>query len=229
MRVLRPPRAIRPATANSRGGAALVPSGGPGRRGRAWRSLPAVRWPGRQARTRSGSGRSRAVAGSAGRCPRRCGSGPRSGPGGGASLRSAVVLEPVFPAPALWPAAARRRHGRGRRARPGGGSPHVYFHVCPACSLSKSHWFVGRCARWRLQCPGLSARCEPLDAVLVDVIGEVAGQAAVVHAERGGGELGAEVVDELGDPCLAACRRRDACRDEPAGEVKAGWPGRRLS
>ena len=55
-----------------------------------------------------------------------------------------------------------------------------------------------------MQCPGLSAWCEAVEAVVVDVVGEVADQAAVLHAERGGGELGVEVVDELGDPGLPA-------------------------
>lgn len=37
-----------------------------------------------------------------------------------------------------------------------------------------------------------------------------ADEAAVAHAECGGGELGVEVVDELGDPGLPARGRRGA-------------------
>jgi hypothetical protein len=50
-------------------------------------SRPAARRPGRRSRTRSGSGHSRAGAGCAGRCPWRSGSGPRTGPGGGAQFQ----------------------------------------------------------------------------------------------------------------------------------------------
>ncbi|HXL91842.1 MAG TPA: hypothetical protein VN969_23100, partial [Streptosporangiaceae bacterium] len=53
------------------------------------------------------------------------------------------------------------------------------------------------------------------------VVGEVADQAAVAHAERSRGELGVEVVDELGDSGLPACGRRGACGGEAAGQVGA--------
>ena len=80
------------------GGAAGVPSGGPDRSGRASRSRRADHWPGPRSRTRSGSGRSRAAAGSAGRCPSRSGSGSPARAGSRAPA-------------ALWRPRRRRRCG----------------------------------------------------------------------------------------------------------------------
>ena len=86
--------------------AAWVPRRGRGRPGRASASRPAARRPSPPARTRSGSGRSRAAAGCAGRCPWRSGSGPRTGPGGGDAVpgpraaRSGVGGEAGEPVPA---------------------------------------------------------------------------------------------------------------------------------
>src|SRR5690242_18178007 len=81
-----------------------------------------------------------------------------------------------------------------------GWNPNVFFQVGVACSFSNPHRFAGTCARWCLQRPGWSAGHGALEPVAVDVAGEVAHQAGVVHAEGGGGELGVEVIDELGDP-----------------------------
>ena len=101
-----------------------------------------------------------------------------------------------------------------------------FFQVGAAPSLSNSHRFAATCARWCLRRPGLSGGRGALEAVAVNVVGEVADQAGVVHAECGGGELGVEVVDELGDPGLPAGGRRGARGREQAGEVGAdrrGW------
>src|SRR4029077_20826919 len=57
------------------------------------------------------------------------------------------------------------------------------------------------------------------EAVAVDVAGEVADESGGLHAEGGGGELGVQVGDELGDPGLPAQRRRGARGPEDPGEV----------
>ena len=74
-----------------------------------------------------------------------------------------------------------------------------------ASSLSNSHWFASRCARQHLQRTGsLADACGAFETVAVHVVGEVADEAGVLHAEGGGGELGIQVGDELGDPGLPA-------------------------
>ena len=60
-----------------------------------------------------------------------------------------------------------------------------------------------------------------MEPVLVDVVGDVADQAAVVHAEGGSGEFCVEVVDELGDAGLAAGRRRRSAGCQGSGQVGA--------
>jgi hypothetical protein len=79
-----------------------------------------------------------------------------------------------------------------------------------ASSFSNSHRFASRCARQHLQRTGWLAADAggAFEAVAVDVIGEVADEPGVLHAEGGGGELGIQVGDELGDPGLPAQRRR---------------------
>ena len=92
-----------------------------------------------------------------------------------------------------------------------------------ARSLPNPHGFAGPCARRRLRCPGLSAGRGALKAVAVDVAGQVADRAGVVHAEGGGGQLGVEVVDELSDSGQPALGRRGTCRLCPDGTpVTAG-------
>src|ERR1039458_2113614 len=90
-----------------------------------------------------------------------------------------------------------------------------------ASSLSNSHRFASRCARWRLPRPGWLAADAggSFEAVAVDVAGEVADEPGVLHAEGGGSELGIEVGDELGDASLAAERRGGARGPERPGEV----------
>ena len=61
-----------------------------------------------------------------------------------------------------------------------------------------------------------------LDSIVVEVVGEVAHQAGVVHAKRGGGELGIEVGDELGESGLPAGRRCGPAGGECSGQVGAG-------
>jgi len=109
------------------------------------------------------------------------------------------------PAPAQWSANAAS-----------GWSPNVFFQVGAAFSSSNPHRFARTCAWWHRRCPGWSAGDGPLEPVVVDVVGEVADQPCVLHAEGGGGELGVEVVDELGDPGLPAGRRCGARGREPA-------------
>ena len=60
-----------------------------------------------------------------------------------------------------------------------------------------------------------------LDSIVVEVVGEVAHQAGVVHAKRGGGELGIEVGDELGESGLPAGRRCGPAGGECSGQVGA--------
>jgi hypothetical protein len=112
--------------------------------------------------------------------------------------------------------AERRRELRIEATRQARQSP-LFFDL--TVSLSNPHRFAGRCVRCRLRCPGLSAGLGAVEPVVGDVVGEVADQAAVAHAERGGGELGVQVVDELGDPGLPACRWRGARGGEPAAQV----------
>ena len=97
----------------------------------------------------------------------------------------------------------------------------VFFQVGAAFSFSNPHRFAGRCARQRLQRTGWSAGQGALEPVAVDVVGEVADEAGVVHAEGGGGELGVQVGDELGDPGLPAGGGVVAAGPEPPGEVGA--------
>jgi hypothetical protein len=57
------------------------------------------------------------------------------------------------------------------------------------------------------------------ETVVVHVVGEIADEPGVLHSEGGGGELGVQVGNELGDPGLPAQRRRGARRAEDPGEV----------
>jgi len=72
--------------------------------------------------------------------------------------------------------------------------------------FSKAHRFASRCARQHLQRTGWLAADAggAFAAVAVDVAGEVADESGVLHAGGGGGELGIQVGDELGDPGLPA-------------------------
>ena len=76
----------------------------------------------------------------------------------------------------------------------------------PVRTFVNSHRFASRCARQHLQRTGWLAADAggAFEAVAVDVIGEVADESGVLHAEGGGGELGVQVGDELGDPGLPA-------------------------
>ena len=80
--------------------------------------------------------------------------------------------------------AERKRELRTEAVKKARQSP-LFFDL--TISLSSPHVFAGTCARCRLNCPGLSAGFGALEAVAGDVVGEVADQAAVVHAECGGG------------------------------------------
>jgi hypothetical protein len=62
---------------------------------------------------------------------------------------------------------------------------------------------------------------------VVDVVGEVAQQAGVLHAQSGRGELGVEVGDKLGESGLSACCWCRAGGGELAGQV--GTVGRGVS
>jgi hypothetical protein len=58
------------------------------------------------------------------------------------------------------------------------------------------------------------------ETVAVHVAGEVADEPGVLHAEGGGGELGIQVGDELGDPGLPAQPGGPCAGSSPA----AAWP-----
>ena len=132
---------------------------------------------------------------------------------------SAAVFDPAFPGRSMM--ASGSPDPSGAVVGPGGqGVEAEGLLPCGAgLSFSNSHRFASRCARQHLQRTGWLAADAggAFEAVAVDVVGEVADEPGVLHAEGGGGELGVQVGDELGDPGLPAQRRRGARR--------AGGPG----
>jgi hypothetical protein len=82
----RPPRTRRPATANRRSRRRLAPTGGPPRQGEQLGPGQQLAGQGHDLAPKLVVGEPLQMAGSAARCPWRSGSGPRSGPGGGAAV-----------------------------------------------------------------------------------------------------------------------------------------------
>src|SRR5262249_17000282 len=124
---------------------------------------------------------------------------------------SAAVFDPALPGRSMMASGSPPPSGPWSANAVSGWKPKVFFQVGAAPSLSNPHRFAGRCARCGLQRPGWSAGGGgALEPVGGDIVGQIADQAAVAHAERDGGELGVQVVDELGDPGLPACGRRGA-------------------
>jgi hypothetical protein len=89
-------------------------------------------------------------------------------PGNG---RKAADLYAALLAAEPYATAERKRELRTEAVRKARQSP-LFFDL--TLSLSNPHRFAGRCARCRLQCPGLSAGFGAVEAVAGDVVGEVA-------------------------------------------------------
>jgi hypothetical protein len=101
------------------------------------------------------------------------------------AMWSAAVFEPALPGRSMMASASPVPSPPWPANAPSGWKPHVLFQVAAACALSNPHRFAWTCAGWRLACTGLSAGGGAVEPVLVDVVGDVADQAGVVHAERG--------------------------------------------
>src|SRR5258705_4578092 len=114
--------------------------------------------------------------------------------GGSAAIAASVTV--MWSAAVLLPAEPlRSSHASGS---PPVLSQYAFSGWCPyplkfasASSLSNPHRFASRCARQHLQRTGsLAGARGAFETVAVHVVGEVADEPGVLHAEGGGGELG---------------------------------------